>query len=82
MKFLLNKALTYRERRLKGWRQIADGWVSFAVICSVGAVANVGIAAFLHDMRNDAWSASALVGFLVGAVWNYALSSKFTWVRY
>jgi dolichol-phosphate mannosyltransferase len=25
---------------------------------------------------------SALVGVLVSAVWNYALSSKFTWGRY
>ena len=82
MNFFLNNALTYRDRRLKGWRQLADGWVSFAVICSVGAVANIGIAAFMHDIRNDAWAASALIGVLVGAVWNYALSSKFTWGRY
>jgi len=80
--FFLNNALTYRDRRLKGWRQLVDGWVSFAVICSVGAVANVGIAAFLYEMRDGAWAASALVGVLVGAVWNYALSSKFTWGRY
>jgi len=80
--FFLNNALTYRDRRLKGWRQLVDGWVSFAVICSVGAVANVGIAAFLYEMRDGAWAASALSGVLVGAVWNYALSSKFTWGRY
>ncbi|MES3151020.1 glycosyltransferase family 2 protein [Sphingomonas faeni] len=80
--FFLNNTLTYRDRRLKGWRQLADGWVSFAVICSVGAVANVGIAAFLYEMRDGAWAASALIGVLVGAVWNYALSSKFTWGRY
>ncbi|WP_093399110.1 glycosyltransferase family 2 protein [Sphingomonas sp. OK281] len=80
--FFLNNALTYRDRRLKGWRQLLDGWVSFAVICSVGAVANVGIAAFLYEMRDGAWAASALIGVLVGAVWNYALSSKFTWGRY
>jgi len=80
--FFLNNALTYRDRRLKGWRQLVDGWVSFAVICSVGAVANVGIAAFLYEMRDGAWAASALIGVLVGAVWNYALSSKFTWGRY
>ena len=82
MNFFLNNALTYRDRRLKGWRQLVDGWVSFAVICSVGAVANVGIAAFLYEMRDGAWAASALIGVLVGAVWNYALSSKFTWGRY
>lgn len=80
--FFLNNALTYRDRRLKGWRQLVDGWVSFAVICSVGAVANVGIAAFLYEMRDGAWAASAMIGVLVGAVWNYALSSKFTWGRY
>ncbi len=80
--FFLNNALTYRDRRLKGWRQLVDGWVSFAVICSVGAIANVGIAAFLYETRDGTWAASALIGVLVGAVWNYALSSKFTWGRY
>jgi len=50
--------------------------VSFAVICSVGAVANVGIAAFLYETRDGAGAVSALIGVLVGAVWNYALSSN------
>jgi dolichol-phosphate mannosyltransferase len=80
--FFLNNALTYRDRRLKGWRQMLDGWVSFCLVCSVGAVANVGVAAFLYDFRYGAWAASALVGVLIGAVWNYALSSRFTWGRY
>ena len=80
--FALNNALTYRDRRLKGFRQLLDGWVSFCVVCSVGLVANVGIAAFVHDFRNGGAAASALIGILVGAVWNYALSSKFVWGRY
>jgi dolichol-phosphate mannosyltransferase len=80
--FFLNNALTYRDRRLKGWRQLVDGWVSFCVVCSVGVVANIGIAAFLHDARAGGVAASALLGILVGAVWNYAMSSKFTWGRY
>jgi len=80
--FFLNNALTYRERRLKGWRQLADGWVSFCVVCSVGLVANVGVAAFVHDAQNGEWAVSALLGVLVGAVWNYALSSRFVWGRY
>jgi dolichol-phosphate mannosyltransferase len=80
--FFLNNGLTYRDRRLKGWRQLLDGWVSFCVVCSVGVVANIGIAAFLHDARAGGIAASALIGILVGAVWNYALSSKFTWGRY
>ncbi|RDE05773.1 glycosyltransferase family 2 protein [Sphingomonas aracearum] len=82
LNFFLNNALTYRDRRLKGARQLFDGWVSFCVVCSVGAVANVGIAAFLYDVREGGWAVSALVGVLVGAVWNYALSSRFVWGRY
>ena len=80
--FFLNNALTYRDRRLRGMKALFDGWVAFCLVCSVGAVANVGVAAFLHDVRQGAWAASALLGVLVGAVWNYALSSRFTWGRY
>lgn len=80
--FFLNNALTYRDRRLRGARQLLDGWVSFCVVCSVGAIANVGVAAFLYDFHYGAWAASALAGVLVGAVWNYALSSRFVWGRY
>ena len=80
--FFLNNSLTYRERRLKGWRQLLDGWVSFCIVCSVGAAANVGVAAFLHDVQHGYWALSALAGIMVGAVWNFALSSRFTWGRY
>ena len=80
--FFLNNALTYRDRRLKGVKALFDGWVSFCVVCSVGLVANIGVAGFLHDARDGGWAASALMGVLVGAVWNYALSSRFVWGRY
>ncbi|MES2057511.1 MAG: glycosyltransferase family 2 protein [Pseudomonadota bacterium] len=80
--FFLNNALTYRDSRLKGAKELFDGWISFCVVCSVGAVANVGVAAFLYDARADTWAFSALAGILVSAVWNYALSSRFTWGRY
>jgi dolichol-phosphate mannosyltransferase len=80
--FFLNNALTYRDQRLKGGRALLDGWISFCVVCSVGAVANVGVAAFLYDARSDTWIVSALAGILVAAVWNYALSSRFVWGRY
>jgi dolichol-phosphate mannosyltransferase len=80
--FFLNNALTYRDSRLKGAKELFDGWVTFCIVCSVGAVANVGVAAFLYDARADTWAFSALSGILVSAVWNYALSSRFTWGRY
>ena len=80
--FFVNNALTYRDGRLKGARALFDGWVSFCAVCSVGAVANVGVAAFLYDARSDTWIVSALAGIMVSAVWNYALSSRFVWGRY
>ena len=81
--FFLNNALTYRDRRLKGARQLFDGWVSFCVVCSVGAAANVGVAAFLHDVQQR-----RLGGVGAGrdrrrrGVEFRAQSSRFTWGRY
>jgi dolichol-phosphate mannosyltransferase len=80
--FFLNNALTYRDRRLHGTRALTLGWLSFCLVCSVGALANVGVAAFLFTSRYAYATASALAGIVVGAVWNFALSSRFTWGRY
>ena len=80
--FFLNNALTYRDRRLKGARALLDGWVSFCLVCSVGAAANVGVAEFLYQAQEGYWALSALAGIAVAAVWNFALSSRFTWGRY
>ena len=67
---------------LRGWRKLLDGWVSFCLVCSVGAIADVGVAIFLFNPHTAAWVAPALAGIAVGAVWNYALSSRFVWGRY
>jgi len=75
--FLLNNALTYRDQRLKGVG-IFFGWLKFNLVCAMGAVANVGIANWLF-VQNSMWLVSALVGIAVGVVWNYAVSSVFTW---
>ena len=80
--FFLNNALTYRDKRLAGFVPMLRGWISFCLFCSVGAVANVGIAAFLYDESYVGFTLSALAGILVGAVWNFALSSRFVWGRY
>ncbi|HEV2264861.1 MAG TPA: glycosyltransferase family 2 protein [Stellaceae bacterium] len=85
--FFLNNVFTYRDRRLKGWR-LWRGLFSFYVICALGAVANVGFAAFvfagdanwLAGVKGIPWLAS-IAGVVVGSVWNYAVSSVFTWKR-
>ncbi len=79
--FFLNNALTYRDARLKGARALLGGWFSFCLVCAVGAVANVGVAVFLYSTRGG-FAVPALAGIAVGAVWNYALSSRFVWGRY
>jgi dolichol-phosphate mannosyltransferase len=77
--FGLNNALTFRDRRLKGWRWI-KGLALFVLVCGIGAVANVGIASYLFS-RNSMWVLAALAGIVVGAVWNYAMSAMYTWGR-
>ena len=75
--FALNNVLTYRDKRLTGWRWLR-GWASFVLACSVGAVANVGIASYMF--RTDIqWILAALAGILVGTVWNYAITRVYTW---
>jgi len=75
--FALNNLLTYRDRRLRGWKALR-GWLSFAAASSVGALANVGIANYLFE-REQFWLVSAIAGILVGAVWNYAVTAMYTW---
>jgi dolichol-phosphate mannosyltransferase len=75
--FFLNNLFTYRDQRLRGWRVIR-GLLSFYLICGVGAVANVGIAAYAFRAE-QAWWIAGLAGVIVGSVWNYAVSSVFTW---
>ena len=74
--FLLNNLFTYRDRRLKGWR-LLSGLGSFYAVCGLGAVANVGIAASIAGQHS--WWLAGLAGAAVSAVWNYAMSSIFTW---
>jgi dolichol-phosphate mannosyltransferase len=77
--FALNNALTYRDMRLKGW-QWFKGLGSFSLSCSLGALANVGIASYLFR-RDTSWAVAALAGIAVGAVWNYAVTAFYTWSK-
>jgi dolichol-phosphate mannosyltransferase len=77
--FFLNNMLTYRDQRLKG-RRLFFGWVTFNLVCLTGALANVGVARYLF-VHHNYWAISALAGIAVTTVWNYAMSSIFTWKR-
>ena len=79
--FVLNNELTYADKRLRGFVPLLRGWAKFALTCSVGLLANVGVGAVLLRMGFHAYPA-AIIGIVVGSVWNFALSSKFVWGKY
>lgn len=76
--YALNNVLTYRDMRLRGWKWL-NGWLSFLLACSVGALANVGVASYLFESSQVTWVPAALAGIVVGAVWNYAVTAVYTW---
>jgi len=75
--FFLNNLLTYRDRRLQGLG-ILKGLLSFYAVCSVGAVANVGVASWIYG-EHPTWWLAGTAGALMGGVFNYVASSTFTW---
>ena len=77
--FILNNALTYRDQRLKGLA-LLRGLLLFYLVCSVGLLANVGVAFSIYGQQPIWWLAGA-AGALMGVVWNYAMSSLFVWRR-
>jgi len=77
--FSLNNVITYRDRRLRGWKWL-KGLTTFVIACSIGAVANVGVAGYLFG-RQTSWIPAALAGVVVGSVWNYAVTAVYTWNR-
>lgn len=77
--YALNNILTYHDKRRRGLRWLT-GLGSFLAVCSVGAAANVGVAAYLFNLQSE-WILAAFAGVMIGAVWNYAVTSVYTWGR-
>lgn len=77
--FLLNNQLTYRDRRLSGFAAL-KGFVSFCAVCSVGTIANVGVANWVYG-SSPSWWLAGTAGALMGVVFNYAATSVVTWRR-
>ena len=77
LNFLLNNWLTFRDRRIRGWKLIA-GLLSFYAACSIGALTNLALAQFLFA-RDIPWYLAGVLGVSVGSVWNFSVTSVFIW---
>ena len=77
LNFVLNNSVTYRDRRLRGWK-FFGGLLTFCLACGLGVAANVAIAteAFHHGVP---WVLAAISGLLFSAAWNYGVTSMTTW---
>lgn len=75
--FFLNNSFTYADRKLKGWG-VMRGLASFYAISALGAVANIGIGNWVAA-QDERWWVAGVAGVLVGAIWNFAMSSALTW---
>ncbi len=75
--FVLNNALTYADRKLKGarfWR----GLITFYLVCSIGTIANVAVAANLFA-ASHALMLSGIAGAMMSVVFNYSVTRILTW---
>ena len=76
--FTLNNVFTYRDRRLKGAAWFV-GFLSFALLCSIGGIANVGVGAMIYKQQGGIWWLAGLAGIAVGSVWNFVATNWLTW---
>lgn len=77
--YLLNNTVTYRDRRLKG-AAFLRGLASFYAIGAIGAIANIGVSQFLFN-EGQSWWVGGISAAVIGVVWNFTMSSFFTWRR-
>lgn len=75
--FDLNNRITWRERRLRG-RAFLRGLISFYMVCSVGALINLGVAGAAFRAAPE-WAVASVLGAVAGAAWNFWASLLVTW---
>ncbi|HEX5377367.1 MAG TPA: glycosyltransferase family 2 protein [Phenylobacterium sp.] len=75
--YLINNAVTYRDRRKTGLGLVA-GYFKFCLLCSVPLAANVAVATVVFE-RGPAWWVAGVAGAVVAAAWNYVTTSKAVW---
>ena len=54
--------------------------MSFYLACAIGAVINFQVAELLFELAVP-WLLAGFLGAVLGSVWNYGVTSTFTWAR-
>jgi dolichol-phosphate mannosyltransferase len=75
--YLINNAVTYRDRRKKGLGLLV-GYFKFVLLCSVPLAANVAVATMVFE-RGPSWWVAGVAGAVVAAVWNYITTARAVW---
>ena len=75
--YLINNAVTYRDRRKRGV-QFLVGYGKFVLLCSVHLAANVAVATMVYQ-QGPAWWVAGIAGAVVAAVWNYITTARAVW---
>jgi dolichol-phosphate mannosyltransferase len=77
LNYVMNNSITYRSQRLRGL-QFYTGYFIFVLVCSIGSLANIGVAELmLADY--ESWALAGAVGALMSAVFNFSGTSQLVW---
>jgi dolichol-phosphate mannosyltransferase len=75
--YIINNAFTYRSQRLRG-ASFFVGYVLFCAVCSIGALANIGVADLVLA-GGSSWPVAGLAGALMSAVFNFGAATRLVW---
>jgi dolichol-phosphate mannosyltransferase len=77
LNYVINNSVTYRSQRLKGARFVI-GYVVFCLICSIGGLANIGVADLVL-VGSGSWPLAGVAGAVMSAVFNFGAASQLVW---
>jgi len=77
LNFFMNNSITYRPQRLRGTR-LVSGYLVFCLVCSVGALANIGVANLVLT-GSGSWPVAGAAGALMSLVFNFGAASQLVW---
>ncbi len=80
LNYVVNNSVTYRSQRLRGGRFVI-GYLVFCVVCSIGGIANIGVADLVLAGDGGSWAVAGIAGALMSAVFNFGVATQFVWTQ-